>query len=81
MYPIERDLSKATLWSGNADYDFYIQKFYERGWYVLAIRKGTNLMDTQAGFETRKSARHCAEVWATWMKADPLGGAKGRFEK
>lgn len=61
-------MDRLALECSNDKYDFYYTKsklgaFY----YCMAFVKGTTLRVTMAGFNTRKSARHCATVWVTWM--------------
>lgn len=52
----------------NETLDFYIRKCATgRTWYLYAMVKGTNINITMAGFGTKKSATHAAEVWASWM--------------
>lgn len=57
-----------TIWCSNDEYDFWVSNSkLGCAWYVVATKKGTTEYSTQAGFNTRKAARHCAEVWAGWM--------------
>ena len=66
MY-IKRDLTDGYIKiTSNTENDFYIRKVNNE-WYTYAMIKGTDVNTTMAGFTTKKSAKHCAEVWATWM--------------
>lgn len=57
-----------TQISANAKYDFYVSNKKLGGdYYVYAILSGTNLRTTMAGFTTKKAAKECAHIWATWM--------------
>ena len=68
MY-IKRDLTDGYIKiTSNEDYDFYVRKSTNKNWYTYAILRGTDVQSTMAGFNTKKSAIHCAETWATWMK-------------
>lgn len=67
-YEIPNLYTDFTQISTNSKYDFYVSNKKLGGdYYVYAILSGTNLRTTMAGFRTKKSAKECAQIWATWM--------------
>lgn len=66
---IERNLADGyKKIAENDKNDFYIKKIGTGNWFTYCMEKGTNINTTMAGFTTKKSATHCAEVWSGWMK-------------
>ena len=66
---IKRDLADGYIKiAENEVNDFYIRKCGNSQWYTYTMIKGTDVNTTMAGFSTKKAAKHCAEVWATWQK-------------
>lgn len=62
--------SNCTLITSNARFDFYVEKVHNgRDWYTLAFVKGTEVLDSMAGFSTKKVAVECAHSWAEHMGA------------
>ena len=63
-----RNREAYELIATNDIYDFYVSKkklgycYYTEAWL-----KGTNISTCMGGFNTKKAAKHCAEVWAGWM--------------
>lgn len=65
---IKRDLADGYIKvAENEVNDFYIRKC-GKDWYTYTMIKDTDINTTMAGFTTKKAAKHCAEVWATWQK-------------
>lgn len=66
---IKRDLTDGYIKvAENEVNDFYIRKCENGLWYAFAMIKGTDVNTTMAGFFTKKAAKGCAEIWATWQK-------------
>lgn len=64
---IHRKIELFSKVASNDSYDFYIFKQGSSDWWCFAIVKDSDIESTKASFTTKKSAKECANAWATWM--------------